>query len=374
MPLNERLNILHITARADAGGGPEVIRQLIVNSPPDLRHFVACPQEPPYWDRWWHLLGRASMQAIPPRSLDPRVFPSLVRFAREASIDIIHSHGFGGGLHARLLAAFLGKPSLHTYHGYCPQRPGGTVRQAVENLLAPWTTAGVAVSPSEAAGIVSGIPFLRGRLYLVHNGVALPPPRPTPPALRILAINRLESQKNPMALLRIAALCARRMGNTAFQLRIIGDGPLRPAMQREIERRGLQSEVCLLGARQDCGDEIGAASLFLSTAHWEGMSLALLEAMAHGVVPLVSQVTGNVDVVDHGSNGILFPLEDLAAASDAIRRLAGDEAFRARLSHNARMTIAERFPISGTANSYAAIYRRLATVEHSTPQAVEVHP
>lgn len=370
----DSLNILHITARADAGGGPEVIRQLIVNSPPGLRHFVACPHEPPYWDRWWRLVGRAAMQPIPRRRLDPRAAAALVRFAIEACVDVVHAHGFGGGLYARPLSAWLRLPCVHTYHGYHPHGVGGRVRQLAENLLTPWTGAGVAVSSSEAARISSGIPFIRRRLFTVPNGVELPPPRPNPSAFRILAINRLENQKNPLALLDIAALCARAMDPSDFQLRVVGDGPLRPMLQREIERRGIQASVCLLGARQDCRDELAAASLFLSTARWEGMSLALLEAMAHGVVPVVSRVTGNVDVVEHAANGFLFPLDDHAAAAGYIRQIAGDPALHARLGRSARHTVARRFSVSGTVSAYAALYRRLATAEAAAPLVLEVHP
>lgn len=367
------MNILHVTARADAGGGPEVIRQLIVNCPPELRHFVACPQEPPYWDRWWALLGRAAMQEIPHRGFEPRALARLIRFAMEASIDVVHGHGFGGGLYARMVAGWLRVPCLHTFHGYHPQGAGGLVRRVGENLLAHWTRAGVAVSPSEAAHITAGVPFMARRLYVISNGVEQPGPRPAPTGFRILAVNRLERPKNPLALLDVAALCARRMGPATFQLRIVGDGPMRPAMQREIERRGLQGEVCLLGARQDCREEFAAATLFLSTARWEGMSLALLEAMALGVVPVVSRVMGNVDVVGGVDNGCLFPLDDLPAAAEHIQRLARDPALLGRLSAAARETVAERFPVAGTAAAYAALYRRLATCEETVPAGLEVH-
>ncbi|QOY86044.1 glycosyltransferase family 4 protein [Paludibaculum fermentans] len=376
-PLNEPLNILHITARADTGGGPEVIRQLIAGSPPDLRHYVACPADPPYWDRWRTLLGAGSLIAIPRRSFHPQVLTSLVRFAGQASIHLIHAHGFGGGLYARLLAVWLGRPCLHTFHGYYPRGCSGLIHRGIENLLAPFTTAGIAVSASEAARIGIGVPLLRGRLSVVPNGVLCPqapPARATGGPLRIVAINRLEPQKNPLALIRVADLCARRMGHAGFQLRIVGDGPLRPAVEAEIRRRGLNSEVRLLGTLPDCRQELSVASLFLSTARWEGMSLALLEAMAHGVIPVVSRVMGNVDVVEDGVNGVLFAPGDLAAAAESIRLLAQDESRRTRLALQAHAAIARRFPVSGTIGAYAALYRELTAIEQPARLSAEVHP
>ncbi|MGJ5813895.1 glycosyltransferase [Paludibaculum fermentans] len=376
-PFTEKLNILHITARSDAGGGPEVIRQLIAGGPPDLRHFVASPANPPYWERWRSLLHDGSLQAIPDRSFQLGVLPRLSRFAEQASIHLIHSHGFGAGLYARPLAAWLHIPCLHTFHGYYPRGLSGFVRQGLENLLAPLTTAGIAVSSSEAARIGCGVPLLRGRLTVVPNGVPAPDaPIPHHPAgsFRIVAINRLEPQKNPLALVRIAALCARRMGHASFQLRIIGEGPLRPAVEREILRQGLTSEVRLLGALPDCRQELAAASLFLSTARWEGMSLALLEAMSQHVVPVVPRVMGNIDVVEDSVNGVLFQPGDLAGAAESIRLLAHDEARRTRLALAAAASIARRFPVSGTIGAYAALYRALAAVEQRAPLTAEVHP
>ncbi len=376
-PLNDPINILHVTARSDTGGGPEVIRQLIAGSPPDLCHFVACPADPPYWERWSSLLGAGSLIPIRGRSFHPMALTGLVRFAQRASIHLIHAHGFGGGLYARPLAAWLGRPCLHTFHGYSARGLSGLLRQGIENLLAPFTSAGIAVSSSEAARIGCGVPLLRGRLTVVPNGVLcpehLPAVRPSGP-LRIVAINRLEPQKNPLALIRIADLCARRMGHAGFQLRIIGDGPMRPAVETEIRRRGLHSEVRLLGTLPDCRQELSAASLFLSAAHWEGMSLALLEAMAHVVIPVVSRVMGNIDVVHEGVNGVLFAPGDPASAAESIRLLAQDGPRRTRLALQAHVTIARRFPVSSTVGAYAALYRELAAVEQPARLAAEIHP
>ncbi|MBN9656851.1 MAG: glycosyltransferase family 4 protein [Acidobacteria bacterium] len=377
MPLlNDRLNILHITARSDTGGGPEVIRQLIAGSPPHLRHFVAGPAAPPYWERWGGLLGPGSLQPIPGGRFHPRVLPRLAGFAERSDIHLIHAHGFGGGLYARPVAAWLRIPCLHTFHGFYPRGLSGLIRQGLENLLSPLTAAGIAVSPSEAGLIGRRIPWLRGRLTVVPNGVPFPlaPPARLACPLRIVAINRLESQKNPLALVRIAEICAHRMGHGAFQLRIIGDGPLRPLVEREIRTRGLSSIVRLLGTLPDCGQELAAASLFLSAAHWEGMSLALLEAMAHGVVPIVSRVMGNVDVVEDGVTGVLYCAGDLAAAARSICLLARDDSCRNRLALQARSTIERRFSASSTIGAYFALYRELAAAGQAAPRAMEVHP
>lgn len=378
MPLrNDQLNILHITARSDTGGGPEVIRQLIAGSPPDLCHFVAGPADPPYWDRWHALVGPQYLHTMPGRRLQFRVLPQLVRFAEYSSIHLIHAHGFGGGLYARPVAAWLRIPCLHTFHGFYPRGLSGLLRQGLENLLAPLTASGIAVSSSEAGLIGRRVPGLRNRLTVVPNGVPVPEAQPArPPAgpLRIVAINRLESQKDPLALIRIAHLCARRMGHGAFQLRIIGDGPLRPQLEQEIRRHGLNSEVRLLGTLPDCSRELAAASLFLSTARWEGMSLALLEAMAQGVVPVVSRVMGNVDVVEDRVNGVLYPAGDLTAAAESIRLLVQDESRRTRLALRACSTVSRRFPVDGTVGAYAALYRELASVSHTASRIAEVHP
>ncbi len=89
----------------------------------------------------------------------------------------------------------------------------------------------------------------------------------------------------------------------------------------------------------------------------EGLSQALLEAMALGVPVVASRAGGNRDLVSHDADGLLVPPRDPAAFAAALRRLLGDAALRRRLAERGRRTARERYPLQRTARLTEAAYR-----------------
>ena len=113
--------------------------------------------------------------------------------------------------------------------------------------------------------------------------------------LRIIAIGRLVEVKNHRMLLE--ALSEVKSKGTRVRLDIIGEGPLRPLLQSEIHRLHLDEEVRLLGFRSDVRERLAKGHLFVLPSHSEGCSISLIEAMAAGVLPLVSRAEGNLEVL-----------------------------------------------------------------------------
>ena len=121
-------------------------------------------------------------------------------------------------------------------------------------------------------------------------------------------------------------------------LLIAGGGPL----EREVLARE-SAGVRPLGHRDDLENLYAAADLFLLPSHREGMSFALLEAMAHGLAPIVADGSGNAETV--GDAGAIFPAGDVAAMSELLAGLAADPDARARLGAAARERVRAEFGI-----------------------------
>ena len=286
----------------------------------------------------------------------PRViarWPGIARRSRGA--DLVHAHGDTAAILATPLLAR--RASLITTHGLHRLR---RVRGARASLVRRRLRAAVAsairtvcTTRSERDELAELLPpELRDRLVVVPNGVRLPPDMdPTRRArarealgvadgeVVALYVGELEGRKGPLA--AIDAVEAARARGAPLVLLIAGGGPL----TAQVSARAGES-VRPLGRRDDVADLYAAADLFVLPSQREGMPMALLEAMSHGLAPVVSDAPGIAEAV--GAAGAVVPAGDVSALRDQLARLAADAGARARLGATARDRVrdelsAERF-------------------------------
>ncbi|ADZ71459.1 glycosyltransferase [Polymorphum gilvum] len=354
-------SLLEITVRADIGGGPEHLYQLLAHLPGRFEAHVACPDDRPYRQRFTDLLGAGRIVDVPHRAFSLAALRRLAREVRARDVALIHCHGKGAGLYGRLLAVLTGRPCVHTFHGLHVGDYGAAKRLAylgLEALLGRATAAAVCVSQGERDQILRAGFLPRSKLHVVENGVETPPLRASePPAgpLRLVAVNRYDVQKNPELILDIAAALKADPAMPAFRITVLGTGERLAACREAVARRGLADCVDLAGPSTAPRAAFRAAHAFLSTSRWEGMPMAVLEAMSEGLPVVATDVVGNRDVVAGEVSGLLFATENAAAGAAAIRRLA-DPALRARLGAAARRVVEERFSVTRMAERTADLY------------------
>lgn len=119
-------------------------------------------------------------------------------------------------------------------------------------------------------------------------------------------------------------------GDTDAFFVVCGDGPERPALERRARERGIESRVAFRGrlAPEALAAELRAAELYVSTSRSDSTSVSLLEAMACGAVPIVTDLAANREWVDDGRGGLLFPPRDARALADAMRRALAEAKWR----------------------------------------------
>ena len=172
-------------------------------------------------------------------------------------------------------------------------------------------------------------------------------------------VGRLEPRKGTATL--IAALAAlREAGSHDAAVVVVGDGPLRAELGAEADRLGIGSHVQLLGDRADVRDVLAALDVFVLPSRTEGMSNALLEAMAMARPVVATAVGGTPEVVADGTSGLLVPADDPAAMANAIRRLLDDPAFARRLGTAARQTVEARYGARSMVRRLEAVYAAIA--------------
>ena len=143
------------------------------------------------------------------------------------------------------------------------------------------------------------------------------------------------------------------------RLRLVGDGPLRDALEQQAQRLGIASSVEFCGSRTDVAQLLGQSSLFVLPSREEGLSIALLEAMALAVPVVVSDIPGNRILITPGHTGLVFKPGQASELSEAIKRslLNRDEAhMMARAGHR---LVLEQFSIQAVARQHVDLFRRL---------------
>jgi glycosyltransferase involved in cell wall biosynthesis len=181
--------------------------------------------------------------------------------------------------------------------------------------------------------------------------------RPKEPV--ILAAGRLDVRKGLEDLIESMRLVAKSFPRA--RLLIAGTGPLRGRLVQKAERMGIGNTTDFLGhvVQAELIELYRAAAVFVHAAHYEGLPTVLLEAMACGRAVVSTAVSGALDVVKDGGNGLLVPPRAPAALAEAISSLLADAKLRARLGGAARCTVKDTFSWPVVGQKYIRYYQDL---------------
>jgi glycosyltransferase involved in cell wall biosynthesis len=156
-------------------------------------------------------------------------------------------------------------------------------------------------------------------------------------AKTVLTAGRFARQKGYDRLIKTWALVAPQ--HPDWHLRICGDGPAKPKIERLIAEHGLEDSVTLPGPAKDLGAEMAKASIFVLSSRWEGLPLTLLEAMSVGMaVVSFNCPTGPADVIDDHGNGLLITPRTIANLAAGLHEMIEDEDLRRRCAAAAMET------------------------------------
>lgn len=165
------------------------------------------------------------------------------------------------------------------------------------------------------------------------------------------AVGRLDEQKGHSVLIDAAARLRRSF---KFKLVILGEGPLRSALEAQIRRHNLEGTVLLLGERDDVTAWLSALEVFVLPSLWEGLPNSLLEAMALGLPCAASAVDGVPEALE--GCGLLVPPRSASALAEALAKLVADPQLRAKLGAAAKERIAAKFSLIRMMAAYESAY------------------
>ena len=168
---------------------------------------------------------------------------------------------------------------------------------------------------------------------------------------------RLDEQKGHLYL--IEAVAKLRVIHPV-QCVIIGDGPMRRALEHHAKSLGVQDNVHLVGEQEDVAGWLGSFDIFALPSLWEGFPNALLEAMALGLPVVATKVDGVPEMVESGVTGLLCEPRDSQALFTAIQDLIVNQDLRKRLGAAARQFVSAHFQLANMIKSYEDAYARLS--------------
>ena len=275
----------------------------------------------------------------------------LVRRLRRDRPGVLHTHGYKANIVGRIAGRLTGTPTVATYHA----GEACTGRVGLYDRLDRWTSwmgGRIAVS----APILGRLPF---GAQLVPNFVAVPEAAVAPSAGTIGFVGRLVPEKGPD---RFRSLAEQRPDLSHL---VFGDGPMRPMLEADAP-----PTLCFMGMAPSMDPHWRDIGLLVISSRAEGLPLAALEAMAHGVPVAAFALGGLPELITDGRDGFLAPADDLAALSDAVgrwRALSGPE--RHAMAQAARETVRRRYGRAAGVAAVRAVYAAAGVTLDGTSMA-----
>jgi glycosyltransferase involved in cell wall biosynthesis len=291
------------------------------------------------------------------RGLSPQLPFRIARHLIRSHTSILHTHHLGPYAYGALASVFLKLPHVHTDHSHeFYDRP----RRRWIGRSMPRLAQVVSVS-NEVEEFRRRALGVSGRV--IPNGVPIPENSESqrracfragldPQKRYIGCVARLAAEKDPFSLIRAFRIFAERNPNLPHNLVFIGEGQ----MESLIEKLDLTDRVLLMGKRSDVNSILPALDLFVLPSLREGLSLALLEAMAASI-PFVCTAVGEHGRVARSGGGILVETQDPEALAVAMAYVTFSETQRLAMGNAAQQWVKENGCVQHMAQQYVDLYR-----------------
>ncbi len=292
----------------------------------------------------------------------------LARLIRKHAFDVVHTHNWAVFLEGGLAGLLAGTPVLlHTVHGpYADYPPtlGSRLKIALRHLIERWLARRfrsiVTVSDAIRGYIEKDIRIPANRLVTVHNGIPATTdacsPRPEQSRVTFMTVGRLAPIKNHAMMLRAFHEMAKT--NPHVRLVIVGDGPERPALEAYVRQQRLEDRVTLPGFRDDIDALLPEADVFLLTSRYEGISIALLEAMRAGLPAIGTAVGGIPETIIDGKTGLLVAPDGLETLVKAMVRLVASKSLRDEMGKQGYDYFMKEFSLATMLARYQQLYTK----------------
>lgn len=298
---------------------------------------------------------------------DYMAFRKVERLLRERRIDVVHTHNTNALIDAGIGARLAGvRTVVHTDHAR--DFPDALRYRVAEHVMSHFTRKMVAVSDDGMANLRRYEWIPRRKLAVIPNGVdaercrapmdgdALRRELGIPAGVPVIGLGaRLTEQKGVIHLIRAIPLLRATVPN--LRVIIAGEGPLEAGLRTAARELGLADHVHFIGPRTDLADVMRLFDVYVLPSLWEGLPMAVLEALAAGVPLVATSVGGVPSAVRDGETGVLVRPGDPIGLATALSALLADAKRRARLATAGQLHFDLHFSARAMTDRYARLYR-----------------
>jgi glycosyltransferase involved in cell wall biosynthesis len=394
MPGN-KLKVLQIISNLEIGGAQEVVRTLVEHLAASDCEPIVCTFRDGPLRQSIEQLG-VKVEVLPDRRYDIVSLPffvvemiqllrSLTRLVKKYNVEVIQTHLLGSLNFGVLLLRYTThvRIILWTFHSahfvlteaQLPRykwllKPKRYAHNQLYRLTSRLVSGFIAVSDEVKKNMVEILGPIQDRIVVICNGVDVE--RYGQPVDKVSMRSQLGLEATARLIAVVAtfrepkghrymveAMAALVPQHPDVHALFVGDGDLREELQTRVERLGLGEHIHFLGNRSDVPELLATSDLFVLPSLWEGLPMALIEAMAAGTPVVATAVSGTVQVMIPGETGLVVPPGNSQMLAKAILELLSDPARAQAMGIAAKQRVQAEFSAQKQADEHLTLYYRL---------------
>lgn len=370
---NTPKTIVHLIRQGKIGGGESHVLSLVAAlDPKEFRSVVISFTDGPMIKALDDLKIKCYVvhTTIPFNAL---INKRVTEIIRSEKADVIHAHGTRAASNVYRSAAALKIPMVYTVHGWSFHKDQNKLLFRARNRAEQYL-----VSKADHTICVSKANLDEGKSYFdmphssfIHNSVDFTRFNPEvdfraeirnecgipADSYCIGYIVRMTLQKDPLNMVRAAAIAARKDPNLHFLM--AGDGEFLEPAKSLADTLGVSNRISFPGFRTDVPEILSACDAYVLSSLWEGLPIGIIEAMAMKKPSVVSNIAANAELIEDGKQGFLVPMQNDEALAEGILKLSLNNELSDRMGESAYEKARRMFNITLLAEKVGNVYFNL---------------
>ena len=366
-----RMKVLEVIRQGQIGGGESHLLDLVYYIDKEKIEPVCLSFTGGEMIKRLEKMGVKCFVLATQKPFDFDVQKQIIKLIRENDIQIVHAHGSRAASNVLYPILKLRIPFIYTVHGWSFHDDQSflvkKLRSWSEKLICHYADDVICVSQSNAD--TGRDVFGLNAVHVIENGVNVDRFAPQRELINLRPefgfdkddfvvgfVARCTIQKNP--LLYLAAIENAHKKNPQIKGLFVGEGDMENQVEEYINKHRMQDYIYRSPFRTDVPDILSCIDVYCLPSLWEGLSIALLEAMAMGKAIIATPTDGTKEIIRNGENGLLIPINDPSALTDAIYRFYNDRCLMDKCRKGARDYVVERLNAKRVAESVSRIYSK----------------